>query len=90
METGLISTRILLQIRHLSVLRGAATVLHDLNFTIRTGEQWAVVGNSGSGKTILASAIAGRIPHQGNIEWHLPQDKKSTDACCFCGTAAPV
>ncbi|MFZ1978741.1 MAG: ATP-binding cassette domain-containing protein, partial [Bacteroidota bacterium] len=76
METGLISPRIILQIRHLSVLRGAATVLHDLNITIRTGEQWAVVGNSGSGKTILGSAIAGRIPHQGNIEWHLPQDKK--------------
>jgi molybdate transport system ATP-binding protein len=71
------SPPILLQIRNLSVVRSAAPILHDLNFTIRRGEQWAVVGNSGSGKTMLASVIAGRIPYQGSIEWHLPQDNKS-------------
>ena len=72
MQTGHSSQPILLQIQHLSIVRGAATILHDLNFTIRKGEQWAVVGNSGSGKTTFASAITGRIPHQGNIDWYLP------------------
>ena len=72
MQTGHSSQPILLQIQHLSIVRGAATIFHDLNFTIRKGEQWAVVGNSGSGKTTFASAITGRIPHQGNIDWYLP------------------
>ncbi len=74
---------ILLQIRHLSVVRGAATILHDLNLTIRKGEQWAVVGNSGSGKTTLGSAIAGRISHQGRIEWSLLRDNKSHPPVVF-------
>jgi molybdate transport system ATP-binding protein len=69
--------RILIQIRHLSVVRGSALILNDLNLTIQENEQWAVVGNSGSGKTTLASAIAGRIPCQGEIQWFLPERKQT-------------
>jgi molybdate transport system ATP-binding protein len=66
----------LLHIRHLSVVRGSATVLHDINLTIHHGEKWAVLGNSGSGKTTVAFALAGRLPYQGDIQWFLPPQNK--------------
>ncbi|MES2827443.1 MAG: ATP-binding cassette domain-containing protein [Bacteroidota bacterium] len=42
-------------------------VLQELNWTINPGEQWLVFGESGSGKTSLAKAIAGLIPLHGTI-----------------------
>lgn len=42
-------------------------VLQELNWTINPGEQWLVFGESGSGKTSLAKAIAGLIPAHGTI-----------------------
>jgi molybdate transport system ATP-binding protein len=35
------------------------TVLDNLNWTVRTGENWAIVGPNGSGKTTLLSLVAG-------------------------------
>jgi len=43
----------------LSVRRGAAEVLHDVNFTIPTGRITGLLGPSGSGKTTLIRAIVG-------------------------------
>ena len=43
-------------------------VLKDLYWEINIGENWVVSGESGSGKTSLAKAIAGIIPAQGRIE----------------------
>lgn len=40
-------------------------LFQDLDFTIREGETWAVIGNSGSGKTILLKALAGHLPITG-------------------------
>lgn len=73
--------RELLSIRHLSVTftqyegRGARQVelpvIRDLNATVREGELVAVVGSSGSGKSLLAHAVMGILPEncdaRGNI-----------------------
>ena len=43
-----------------------------MNWTLREGEAWAVVGPTGSGKTTLAEVILGRHHAQdGNVRWPL-------------------
>jgi ABC-type molybdenum transport system, ATPase component/photorepair protein PhrA len=41
---------------------GAATILSNINWTIRAGESWALLGPNGSGKTTLLSLILGDNP----------------------------
>ena len=48
--------------RGLTLRRGRATVLHDVDLAIGAGEFVAVVGANGAGKTTLVQAIAGVIP----------------------------
>jgi molybdate transport system ATP-binding protein len=43
-------------------------VFRNLNWTIREGETWAIVGPVGSGKTTLIDALAGRLRSEG-ITW---------------------
>lgn len=45
-------------------------VLEGLNWVIRTGEHWLLTGESGSGKTSLAKAIAGLISYNGSLALH--------------------
>jgi molybdate transport system ATP-binding protein len=50
---------IFLTLEDVTVILGGTRLLDGLNWTIRWGEQWAVVGPSGSGKTILAHTLLG-------------------------------
>lgn len=44
------------------------TVLHDVSFTLRRGEIWGLVGESGTGKTTLVKNILGLVKtHTGEI-----------------------
>ena len=47
----------LLNIEHLSVAFGEATVVDDVSFAIAAGEKFALVGESGSGKTVTALSV---------------------------------
>ena len=47
----------LLEIQHLSVAFGDATVVNDVSFSIAPGEKFALVGESGSGKTVTALSV---------------------------------
>jgi molybdate transport system ATP-binding protein len=40
-------------------------LFRNTNWTFRRGEQWALVGPNGSGKTLFASALAGAVPVVG-------------------------
>lgn len=53
---------VLIDLRDVTVRYGDKTVLHNLDWTVRTGESWAVIGPNGSGKTTLLSLIAGDHP----------------------------
>lgn len=49
----------LVEMRHVAVAYGDNAVFKDLNWTVRRGENWAVVGPNGSGKTTLLGMITG-------------------------------
>ena len=64
--------KIILEIQNLSVSfqqydkgfgRTDLDVIRDLNVTIHEGEMVAVVGSSGSGKSLLAHAVLGILPY---------------------------
>lgn len=47
------------------------TVISDLHLTVRAGEIVAIAGSSGSGKSLLASAILGILPDNAIMRGHL-------------------
>jgi len=52
----------LVRIRNVTVRYGNITILQNINWTIRAGESWALLGPNGSGKTTLLSLILGDHP----------------------------
>jgi molybdate transport system ATP-binding protein len=48
--------------RNVSVHYGSHIILRNLNWTVRAGESWALLGPNGSGKTTLLSLILGDHP----------------------------
>lgn len=52
----------LVRLRNITVRYGAATILSSINWTVRSGESWALLGPNGSGKTTLLSLILGDNP----------------------------
>lgn len=67
----------LLSVRHLSLSftryegwwrRGRLWAIRDLSLEVRSGEMVAVVGSSGSGKSLLAHAVLGLLPYNAFVE----------------------
>jgi molybdate transport system ATP-binding protein len=52
----------LVRLRKVTVSYGKSVILRDINWTIRAGESWALLGPNGSGKTTLLSLILGDNP----------------------------
>ena len=52
----------MITLKNVSIRQRGKEVLSGVNWTIRHGEQWAIVGPNGAGKTSLVKAIAGVIP----------------------------
>jgi molybdate transport system ATP-binding protein len=52
----------LVRLRNVTVRYGTATILNGINWTVRAGESWALLGPNGSGKTTLLSLIQGDNP----------------------------
>jgi molybdate transport system ATP-binding protein len=62
----------IIELENVTVGRCGRAVLSGLNWTVREGETWAVVGPTGSGKTTLAEAILGKHhPATGEVRWPL-------------------
>src|SRR5690606_38488320 len=58
----------LIDVRSLSLARGSRMVLENLTFSVRRGDQVAVLGPSGIGKSTLLQIIAGLIaPSRGSV-----------------------
>ena len=61
----------LIQIKNATVYRNDTLVLNSMNWTMRSGEHWALVGNNGSGKTTLLKLIFGELLpiDGGSVHW---------------------
>lgn len=58
-----------IQIEHLKKSFGTNVVLNDFNFCLKKGEDVAVLGRSGSGKSVLIKCIIGLLqPDSGSIK----------------------
>ena len=58
-----------LQMTGVAVVRGSATLLANVDWTVREGERWAVLGPNGAGKTtLLQVAGALSLPSRGSVE----------------------
>ena len=59
---------IFMALKGVTVQIGGGKLLDGLDWTIRRGEQWAVIGESGSGKTVLAHTLMGRHFYTGQMD----------------------
>src|SRR3954447_22033461 len=63
--------RPLLTLKNAGFRLGNRIVFENTSWTYRTGEQWAVLGDNGSGKSLFADAVRGRLPLvQGELNYH--------------------
>jgi molybdate transport system ATP-binding protein len=52
----------LVNMQHVTVRYGETDILHDVNWTVRPGERWALLGHNGAGKSSLLSLILADNP----------------------------
>lgn len=61
-NTSDISFENALSLRNIHIQYGDRVILKDLNWSVKRGEKWALLGENGSGKSTLLSLIAGDNP----------------------------
>lgn len=65
-----LSSYIEVQLKRVRIDRGDRTVLRDVDWRIRPGERWVLLGHNGSGKTQLLKLLAGDV-------WPTPTGQES-------------
>ena len=74
-----------IELRNVSYLAGGRKILDAINWTVRAGEHWAILGPNGSGKTTLLRIASGylwpngggEVFRRGETLAHLPELRKS-------------
>lgn len=65
----------LLSLRNAALKLDNSAILSDLNFSINKGQNWALIGESGSGKSALLQIIAGKLHlSAGSIRYFFHQE----------------
>ncbi|MBI3588870.1 MAG: metal ABC transporter ATP-binding protein [Candidatus Liptonbacteria bacterium] len=59
----------ILSIKNLTVRLNDQTIIQDLSLDVEQGENLAIIGPNGSGKTVLLKTLIGLIPHAGQVLW---------------------
>jgi zinc transport system ATP-binding protein len=59
----------ILTVENLNVVFDGHNILRDLSFDLDKGENLAIIGPNGSGKTVLLRALLGMIPFEGVVRW---------------------
>ena len=58
-----------LELQAVSLRRGTTTILDAIDWSVREGERWVVLGRNGAGKTTLLQIASGRMhPSSGSAE----------------------
>lgn len=60
-QSGPLESPAVVLLQHCRVEIGRQTLLDDLNWEVRPGQHWAVLGGNGSGKTTLLSLVSGYL-----------------------------
>lgn len=61
----------LLKVEHLDAFYGASQILHGIDLEVGRGEQVALIGRNGMGKTTLLRALLGLVPERrGRLAFH--------------------
>ena len=55
-------TSTIIELSNVTVRHGGTTILEGIDWTVRRGERWAILGPNGSGKTTLLSLLCGDHP----------------------------
>jgi iron complex transport system ATP-binding protein len=58
----------IIEMHHVRVTKGTATLLHDVDLTIRSGERTVILGPNGSGKSSLIKTMTGEHRHDTSVE----------------------
>ena len=58
-----------LEVRHLTVSFDRVPIIKDVSFSVAAGDSLAIIGPTGSGKTVLFRALIGALPYEGEIRW---------------------
>lgn len=59
----------MIKLEHVSVIRNKKHILKDVNWDVKKGQHWALLGLNGSGKTTILNVINGYIhPSEGKLE----------------------
>lgn len=62
-----------LQVQDSSIAVGSGTerkiLAEPVNFEVRRGEKWGIIGENGVGKSTLLKILQGQMPHTGKIRW---------------------
>jgi molybdate transport system ATP-binding protein len=61
----------LIELNHATIRLGSKRILDDVTWTMRRGENWALLGPNGSGKTTLLSLIQGDNPQAYALDLRL-------------------
>jgi len=59
----------ILKVENLTVTLDGVNIIENLNFELQRGENMAIIGPNGSGKTVLLKTLLGFFPHKGEIKW---------------------
>jgi len=57
----------MLEVKHLSAYYGDQPVLHDISFSVQSGEWLMITGPNGAGKSTLMQALLQGVPHTGDV-----------------------
>lgn len=59
----------ILKLADVSLIKNRKVILKDLNWEVKKGEHWVILGSNGSGKTMLLKMLSGYTwPSKGSIE----------------------
>lgn len=71
----------LVRVDGIAIDAGGRALFADTSFDVLEDENWAIVGRSGSGKSLLSMALAGQVPlARGTIRYEFLSGPDSADA----------
>lgn len=62
-------SRKILSVKNLKVVLSDQIIIENLSLEVEEGDNLAIIGPNGSGKTVLLKTLLGFFPYQGEIDW---------------------